>query len=260
MKACAYCRVSTEEQIRGLSLGNQESKIKSFCESQGWQLTEVYSDPGYSGKDLNRPGVSRMIEDIRNKKIDVCLVYKVDRLSRKQKDLWHLLEDVFEPNKVGFKSVVEPFDTTTAQGRAFLGMLSVFAQLERDQTRERIKDALAHKKTRREWIGHPPYGYKILKRDDGHGEIIKDKFLTIDEQQAEIVKMIFHQRKKGKTLQQIMEKIIALGINSRKWSVPLIHGILKNPVYLGGIHRGIISKKLFDRVQCIFSQQFLPFW
>ena len=140
-KAVGYCRVSTDEQSRnGLSMDGQEAKVRAFAESQGWKLTGMYPDPGYSGKDLNRPGLSRMVEDIKAGMVDVVLVYKVDRLTRKQKDLWHLLEDVFEPRGIGFKSITEPFDMTTPAGRAFLGMLSVFAQLERDQTRERIRD------------------------------------------------------------------------------------------------------------------------
>jgi site-specific DNA recombinase len=250
-RAIGYCRVSTDEQSRnGLSMDGQEAKIRAFAKSQGWDLTEMYSDPGYSGKDLNRPGISRMIEDAEAGRFDAVLVYKVDRLSRKMKDLWHLLENVFEPHRIGFKSISESFDTVSPTGRAFLGMLSVFAQLERDQTRERIKDALAHKKSKKEWVGRPPYGFKILKRDDSHGGIAKDKHLTVKEDEARIVKLIFQARSRGRGLTDIVRMLQHKGINTRKWSPIGISKILGNGVYVGnGTHAPIISRRLFDRVQ-----------
>jgi site-specific DNA recombinase len=250
-RAIGYCRVSTDEQSRnGLSLDGQEAKIRSFAKSQGWDLTEIYSDPGYSGKDLNRPGVSRMIQDAEAGRFDVILVYKVDRLSRRMKDLWYLLEGIFEPHKIGFKSISESFDTVSPTGRAFLGMLSVFAQLERDQTRERIKDALGFKKVKKEWIGHPPLGYEILARGDGKGGVAKDKHLTLKKDEAGIVKLIFQARASGRGLTGICRMLAAKGINGRKWSPIGISKILENPVYTGnGTHQPIISRRLFNKVQ-----------
>lgn len=162
IRAAGYVRVSTDEQaMEGQSLENQSARIKAYAESQGWDLIEIYREEGYSGKVIDRPELSKLIENIKAGKFDVILVYKVDRLTRKQKDLWYLLEDVFEARGVGFKSVIEPFDTTTAQGKAFLGMLAVFAQLERDTIAERTKDTLANKKSNGEWIGRIPYGYQL---------------------------------------------------------------------------------------------------
>jgi len=166
------------------------------------------------------------------------------------KDLWYLLESVFEPHRIGFKSITEPFDTTTPSGRAFLGMLSVFAQLERDQTRERIRDALGHKKLKGEWIGHPPLGYRILSKTDGKGNIVKDKVLTVAENESKIVKTIFQARARGKGLTEICRILERKGINGRKWSPIGIWKILRNPVYLGyGMHPAIISQKLFNAAQ-----------
>ena len=109
-----YIRVSTDEQVtEGQSLDNQLARIKAYANSQGWDLIEVYREEGYSGKSIERPEMSRMITDIKAGKFNVVLVYKVDRLTRKQKDLWYLLEDVFEANGIGFKSVLEPFDTVS---------------------------------------------------------------------------------------------------------------------------------------------------
>ena len=127
------------------------------AESQGWELLKIYREEGYSGKTKDRPEFKKMIEDIKARGIDVVLVYKVDRLTRKQRVLWEMLEDIFEPQGVGFKSVVEPFDTTTAQGKAFLGMLGVFAQLKWDTISERTKDALNEKKNKREGRSASPW-------------------------------------------------------------------------------------------------------
>jgi len=177
IKAAGYIRVSTEEQAsEGLSLGNQESRIKAYAESQGWQLCEIFREEGHSGKSINRPELKRLTAEIKSGKYDVVLVYKVDRLTRRQKDLWFLLEDIFEAHQTGFKSVIEPFDTTSAQGKAFLGMLAVFAQLERDTISERTKDTLENKRSKGEWVGRIPFGFRLisgrLERDPGQQKAI----------------------------------------------------------------------------------------
>jgi site-specific DNA recombinase len=161
-KAIGYVRVSTDEQAKeGLSLDAQADRVKAFARAKGWELAEIIEDPGQSGKDLSRPGVRRLVDICRDRGADVVIVYKVDRLTRKQRDLWSLLDDVFIPNDVGFVSVTEPFDTTAAMGKAFLGMLGVFAQLERDMIVERTRAALSFKKGLGEWIGRRPTGFKI---------------------------------------------------------------------------------------------------
>jgi site-specific DNA recombinase len=161
-RAVGYVRVSTDEQAReGISIEAQEDRIRAMAIAKGWSLLEIIKDAGYSGKSLNRPGAKGLIEACRRGAVDVVVVYKVDRLTRKQKDLWHLLEEVFDANRVGFVSVTEAFDTTTASGKAFLGMIGVFAQLERDLVSERTKEALHQKKTKHEWVGRLPVGFVI---------------------------------------------------------------------------------------------------
>ena len=163
-KAIGYIRVSTEEQVReGVSLEAQAERIKALAIAKDWDLKEIIEDRGYSGKDLRRPGVQKLLKSCKAGAVDVVIVYKVDRLTRKQKDLWYLLEDVFDPAGLGFISVVEPFDTTTATGKAFLGMLGVFAQLERDLVSERTIEALAYKKSKGEWLGRQPAGFRITE-------------------------------------------------------------------------------------------------
>jgi site-specific DNA recombinase len=170
-RATGYIRVSTEEQAKeGISLEAQAERIKALAIAKGWQLTGIIEDRGYSGKNLERPGVKRLIDICKKDKVDIVIVYKVDRLTRRQKNLWHLLEDVFEPCDVGFISVSEPFDTTTATGKAFLGMLGVFAQLERELISERTREGLRHKRINGEWVGRQPVGFKI----NGEGRLEED--------------------------------------------------------------------------------------
>ena len=117
MKAIGYIRVSTEEQAKeGISLDNQEAKIKAYCESQDWQLIKLFSDEGSSGKNMKREGLEKLLFFLEADHVDVVVVYKTDRLTRKQRHLYQLLEDTFEEKGIGFKSVTEPFDTTTAMG------------------------------------------------------------------------------------------------------------------------------------------------
>jgi site-specific DNA recombinase len=166
IKAIGYARVSTEEQAReGVSIEAQEERIRALATAKGWSLVKIIRDAGYSGKNLNRPGAKNLMDICKRAEADVVIVYKVDRLTRKQKDLWFLLEEVFEANRVGFISVTEAFDTTTAAGKAFLGMLGVFAQLERDLVSERTREALNHKRTKGEWFGRIPTGFRMS--DDG---------------------------------------------------------------------------------------------
>ncbi len=202
-RAVAYIRVSTDEQAtEGHSLDNQYARIKAYADSQGWELIETFREEGISGKTLDRPELSRLIEAVQDCRMDVVLVYKVDRLTRRQKHLWTLLEDVLEPNRVGFKSVTESFDTTTAQGKAFLSMIGTFAQLERDTTSERTRDALANKKVNGEWVGRVPFGYhkasngKLEKDPDAQKTIMRMKRL----------------RRRGKSYREIAQIV---GINYR---------------------------------------------
>jgi site-specific DNA recombinase len=162
-KAIGYARVSTDEQAReGISLEAQSERIRAMAIAKDWELITIIEERGFSGKNLDRPGMAKLIEDCGHRAGDVVIVYKVDRLTRKQKDLWYLLEDVFDRFGVGFISTTEPFDTTTATGKAFLGMLGVFAQLERDMISERTAEALREKKRQGEWVGRRPTGFSIM--------------------------------------------------------------------------------------------------
>lgn len=229
MKVAGYVRVSTEEQSReGVSLENQKDRIENYAKAKAWDLIKVYSDPGFSGKDLKRPGIQELIQDLREKKFEAVIVYKVDRLTRKQRDLYNLLEGEFEANGVGFVSITETFDTTTATGKAFLGMLGVFNQLERDTISDRTRDALAHKINKGEPVGCAPIGFQY-----------NDKRLQSDPEKLGIVKRIFNLRKKPKGEKRLSYVMIAQKLNEeslkpirgKKFYCSTVYHILKNPVY-----------------------------
>jgi len=184
-KAGIYIRVSTPEQEKnGYSLNAQEEKLKSFALAKDYEVKKVYRDGGFSGAKLERPAMLEMISDIENNKLDLVLVYKLDRLSRSQKNTMYLIEDVFLKNNVDFISMQESFDTTTSFGRAMIGILSVFAQLERDNIRERMTLGRMERIKRGFYMGggKVSFGYRynqesnILEIDEGEAMAVKRMF------------------------------------------------------------------------------------
>lgn len=234
--AAAYIRVSTDEQAdHGISIPAQKSRLIAYCQAQGWELYHFFIDDGYSGKDLDRPAVKRLLGEAAEKKFDAVVVLKLDRLSRRQKDVLYLLEDVFEPLKIGFKSVTETFDTTTPFGKAALGMMAVFAQLERETIVERVK--LAKKESARQgrFMGGPaPFGYLYNS---------EKKCLEIDEIAAPTIKWIYegylNQRHGYQGTAEELERQGVPGPTNLRWNKTYIRKILTNPVYAGLVgHQG----------------------
>ena len=133
-----YVRVSTENQIENYSIEEQIQRLQAYCLSKDYAIYDMYVDGGYSGGNTNRPALLKLINDAEQRKIQAVVVYKLDRLSRSQKDTLTLIEDKFLKNDVDFISVSENFDTSTPFGKAMIGILSVFAQLEKDQITERF--------------------------------------------------------------------------------------------------------------------------
>lgn len=223
MKACGYVRVSTEEQVDGVSIDLQKEKIRLFCRAKDWILCEIYEDAGKSGKDLHRNGMEDLIRDAKGRQFEAVIVYKVDRLSRRQRDLWHLLDDVFEPNGVGFVSVNEPFDTTTAIGKACLGMIGVFAQLERDMISERTKDALSYKKRQGDRLGTPPLGFSLV------GDELKER-----PEELAAVRYAKQLRREGFSLRDIANHLDEAGHQTKrggKWHRSTVRYLLNNEIY-----------------------------
>ena len=135
-KVAIYVRVSTTKQEEeGYSIDEQKAKLSSYCSIKDWSVYKIYTDGGFSGSNTERPALERLIKDAKERKFDTVLVYKLDRLSRSQKDTLYLIEEVFIKNDIEFLSLQENFDTSTPFGKAMIGLLAVFAQLEREQSR-----------------------------------------------------------------------------------------------------------------------------
>jgi site-specific DNA recombinase len=161
MKAIGYIRVSTEDQAReGISLGNQESKIRAYADLHDLELVDVIRDEGISGKSLERPGFERLQGILDEGKAQAVIVYKLDRLSRKTIDILNTLE-AWEKREIVFHSITDNIDTKTAAGKFLLTILSALAQMERDLIAERTIDALSFKKKNGEWCGRVPFGFTV---------------------------------------------------------------------------------------------------
>ena len=192
MKAIGYVRVSTEDQAReGISLDNQESKIRAYADLNGFELVDVIKDEGLSGKTMDRPGMNRINAMIEAGEIEAVIVYKLDRLSRKTIDILNTL-DAWEQKNIAFHSITDRIDTKTAAGKFLLTILSALAQMERDLISERTVDALAHKKRIGEWCGRVPFGYKI-----------EDNRLVEDEEAMKAIKKAKRLRSIGKPYRDI---------------------------------------------------------
>lgn len=255
MLARIYIRVSTDEQAtEGFSLAAQEERCRQFAQSQGWTVDEVYRDDGYSAKDLNRPAIQRMIRDVKAKKFDVLVVYRLDRLVRSVIDLHYLL-DIFDKYNVKFKSVTEVFDTTTAMGRLFITLVGAMSQWERENLSERVRMGMERGFLEGNRYGVVPLGYR-----EENGKLV------IDPNEAAIVRWIFEQYKHHGMF-HIARKLNEQGIKTRqgsKWANTQIRYVLTNPVYIGHLryrgqsnkdiilesqHEPIISEELFYETQ-----------
>lgn len=251
--AC-YCRVSTENQIENYSIDEQRERLEAFCRARGWSSPTMFIDPGFSGGNLERPALRKMLEQVRAGKFGIVVVYKLDRLSRSQKDTLYLIEDVFNKNDVSFVSVCENFDTSTPFGKAMIGILSVFAQLEKDQITERFtmgrigraKNGLFH------GGGNAPTGYDYI---DGH--------LIVNEYQAMQVREVFGRFLRGESVHAIQR---AMNEKYGGWSShTLVYSVLKNSLYIGAVkfggqeykgeHVPIIDAEEFDNVQRLLSKR-----
>ena len=153
LKCAIYTRVSTDMQAEREfnSCESQEQKIKSFIKSQeNMEIFKVYSDPGFTGANLERPALQELLEDVRQKKINLVIAYKIDRLTRSPKDFYHLIE-IFDKHEVNFISVTERFDTSTPSGRLLRNIMLTFAQFERELTSERTRDKLLERAQKGLW-------------------------------------------------------------------------------------------------------------
>jgi site-specific DNA recombinase len=269
IRAVGYARVSTDEQAeQGISIPLQKSRITSYCQAKGWHLEGFYVDDGYSGKNLERKDMPRLIDDSKTKNFDIVVVVKLDRLSRKQRDIMYLIEDVFTPNTIEFASVTENFDTTTSMGRAMLGIMAVFAQLERETIVERVLSAKEEAaKQGRFGGGDAPYGYDYDKTKN------KDEKRLMPSERAETVQLIYDlytiDKHGFKMIANILnEKRISTPKGSKKWDHSCVRFILGNPHYIGYVHRcgikypgkhkAIIPREQWDEAQEMMKSRYRP--
>lgn len=252
-KVAIYVRVSTTSQAEeGYSIEEQIDKLESYCKIKDWTVYKVYTDGGFSGSNTERPALERLIKDADRKKFDTVLVYKLDRLSRSQKDTLFLIEDVFIKNGIEFLSLQENFDTSTPFGKAMIGLLSVFAQLEREQIKERMQlGKLGRAKAGKSMMwAKTSYGYDYHKETGT---------MTINLVQSLAIKFIFESYLSGRSITKLRDDLNEKFQKEKPWNYRAVRGILGNPVYCGynqfmgdiykGNHEPIISKEDFDKTQ-----------
>ncbi len=259
-KAALYIRVSTQEQVNeGYSIQEQSDRLTKYCEAHSWVVVGSYTDPGFSGGNTDRPGIQKLIQDAKNHLFDIVLVYKLDRLSRSQKDVLYLVEDVFNANDVDFISMNENFDTSTPFGKAMVGILSVFAQLEREQIKERMQMGLDARAKEGYYHGGPyaPIGYEYT-----------NGLLQINEREALMVKKIYDLFFSGISIHAIhkyMKEHYPSGTKYGKWTDSACRSVLSSIVYTGNIewkgsvhpgrHDAIIDYDTWLRVQDTIKQR-----
>ena len=273
VRCAIYTRVSTDQGLEQdfNSLDAQYDASQAYIRSQahaGWTLLRgKYDDGGFSGGNTDRPALQRLLEDVRAGKIDVIVVYKVDRLTRSLADFAKLVE-LFDKHNVSFVSVTQQFNTTTSMGRLTLNVLLSFAQFEREVTSERIRDKIAASKRKGLWVGGmAPLGYDT-----------KDRKITVNEAEADRVRTIFRSYLKLGSLnllmadlrkQGIVTKVRTLKTGETVGGIPFTRGplahLLRNRFYIGevafkgeilrGEQPAIVDRGLFDAVQAKLSEQ-----
>ena len=244
-KTALYIRVSTDAQYEeGYSVDAQRQKLEQYCKLKDIKDYEFYIDGGWSGSNIDRPEMKRLIENISQNKISAVIVYKLDRLSRSQKDTVFLLEDIFNPNNCDFISLNENFDTTTPYGKAMIGILSVFAQLERENIRERTRMGMYERVKSGLWMGggRVPFGYDYDSNKD----------ILVPNEYADEVRQIYDLYLQGYSTTQLANMFNVAGDRH-------IANILDRITYLGkinfrgeileGQHEAIIDEEIWNKVQ-----------
>ena len=272
LRCAVYTRVSTEHGLEQEfnSLDNQREASEAYIKSQaheGWRLMrDRYDDGGFSGGSMERPALKKLLDDVRARRIDVIVVYKVDRLTRSLADFAKLVE-LFDEHQVSFVSVTQAFNTTTSMGRLTLNVLLSFAQFEREVTGERIRDKIAASKKKGIWMGGVvPLGYRVENRAlhvvEEHAAFVRDLFRRYLEigsvvrlkaaLDQENVRLPIRTDGRGKTT--------GGGLISRGH----LYKILSNPIYVGrlthkdqvheGLHDPIVDQETWDRVQRLLAE------
>ena len=272
MRCAIYTRKSTEEGLdqNYNSLDAQRDACVAYIASQkseGWvALRDAYDDGGYTGGNINRPGLQNLLVDIREGLVDVIVVYKIDRLSRSLADFSKLVE-LFDEHKVTFVSVTQSFNTTTSMGRLTLNILLSFAQFERELGGERVRDKIAASRAKGIWMGGmPPLGYNVVERK-----------LVPNPGEVKLVNRIFESFIAIGSMTTLVKQLRAEGVTTKSWTTlkdknrsgrlldkGYLYKLLKNPVVIGiaaykgkhypGEHKPILDNALWDQVQATLAR------
>lgn len=271
LRCAVYTRKSTDHnlELEFNSLDAQREACEAYIKSQaheGWRLVPTnYDDGGHSGASLERPALRELLNDVRSGKVDVIVVYKIDRLTRSLTDFAKLVE-VFDQQSVSFVSITQSFNTTTSMGRLTLNVLLSFAQFEREVIGERVRDKIAASKKKGIWVGGPvPYGYQTF-----------EKKLSVEPEEANTVRMIFERYLALKSIGPLLTELDQNGVRTRKQKLSsgrirgggrygkgTLYHLLKNRFYVGevvykgsvnkGEHDPIVDRDVFESAQRLLS-------
>ena len=247
-----YVRVSSSSQAeKGYSIGEQTERLRKYAEAMGWTIYRVYTDAGYTGANMNRPALNELIRDVKAGRIDKVLVYKLDRLSRSQKDTLALIEDGFLSHGADFVSMSENFDTSTPFGKATVGILAVFAQLEREQIAERMamgREARVKSGKYRPHRNTVP-GYRYI---DGE--------LRVYEPEAVMIRRLFELGRQHVSPERIARQLNDEGMipSVGPWNDRTVRSRIRSRIYIGevnyskkwypGLHEPIVDRETWGEV------------
>lgn len=267
LRCAIYTRKSTEEGLNQdfNSLDAQREACEAYIESQkseGWKLVrDRYDDGGLSGGTMNRPALVRLLEDVRSGKVDIIVVYKVDRLTRALADFARIV-DTLDTNNASFVSVTQAFNTTTSMGRLTLNVLLSFAQFEREVTAERIRDKIAASRKRGMWMGGPvPLGYDVV-----------DRKLVVNAGEAGTVRSLFNLYLELNTVRDLKDEAARRRYRTKRQTYSTgrevggcaftrgrLYHLLRNPLYIGlvrhkeetypGQQKAVLNQELWEAVQ-----------
>lgn len=237
-KYIGYVRVSTDEQAEnGYGLQAQESAIKSYSAAMGYELERIVVDEGYSGASLERPGIQEIVNAMHGYEYAGVIVFKLDRISRILKDILNMHDDIFVPCGASLISVKEQFDTQTPIGKLFFQMIGGFAEFERSVIKDRMMSGRNEKAKQGLFAGgSAPYGYDLF---DGE--------LTINDEEAKVVRKVYQLRAEKKTFQTIVDVLNENGVPTKRggnWSRKSVKTILDREEFYCGVykHGDVVSK------------------
>jgi site-specific DNA recombinase len=284
-RVAIYCRVSTIEQAEeGYSIDEQQRLLMEWCKKMDYIVYKCYSDRGISGKAIkNRPELKQLLSDAEDKKFDMVISWKINRISRKLADVLKIV-DVLEQNNITFKSYSEPFETDTPAGKMQFQMMALIGEFERGTIAQNVKMGMCAKAKAGEWCGGRVLGYDLVAVENLEGAKRRKTKLTINEKEAETVRFIFNEYGNGKGYKAITNQLNKLAHKTKKgnnFSVGSIRAIITNPVYIGrirynviqnwsekrrrnvnanpiindGVHEAIIDENLWNKVQAILENK-----